>query len=620
MIRVVLLLFIVGFSYDLEAQSYYGGGNSNNVTVTSSHQYQDPAWPNTAFDDNTVNDQGMLAPYFDAARFLQQASIGYEEADVQAVMNLGMENWIEDQFNKSASLTLPKTEEIFDIINDSLTAAGLAHEIDRRPNWKIFNYAWWDINMYNDDLLRHKVAAALSEILVISRNSDLSGYGDGLASYYDLLLEHAFGNYRNLLYDVTLHPCMGHYLSHLNNPKTDTINDIHPDENYAREIMQLFTIGLYELNLDGSRQMQNGQEIPTYDNEDINQFAKVFTGLGVGDVVPELLDPNNMYDDTAYFGMGLWKANVTIPMKMYEVDDPNTNWRDEDQHEDGPKYLLNGFVIPGTQTGLQEIDAAVGHLFDHANVGPFIAYRLIQRLVKSNPSPGYISRVATAFNNGYGGHTGRGNMKAVIKAILMDSEARGESFQNSPMNGRLIEPLFRYTHFARAADKVNPNGFYWNVAYGFYEDTKQAVLASPSVFNFFLPDDTPLGPIQDAGLVAPEFKLHDSRTSVGYMNNVYRWSAHWGEIMNTWEDDAMNHTEVTWSIDNLLPLTHDTERYINWLDKHMIGGRMTDRTRKILRTALNSYDPQLSWHNYEENRVRMGLYLALISPEYSTLR
>jgi uncharacterized protein (DUF1800 family) len=623
--RRCLFACITFINHWLSAQipPYYGGGNSTNITVTASSSHYDPAWPASAIPQNTVNDQGMLAPYFDAARFLHQATIGFDSNHVQRVLDLGFEGWITDQFNKPLDENdklLPETRNVFQILADTLTAMGYADQIPRRPTWKHFNYAWWQVNMLTDNLLRHRVACALSEILVVSRNSDLSEYGDGLASYYDFLLTHAFGNYRDILFNVAMHPCMGFYLSHLDNPKTDPASGTHPDENFAREVMQLFSIGLYELNPDCSHKMSGGKEIPTYDNEDISEFAKVFTGLGIGDVVPELLDPTDMYDDTAFFGMGIWKGDMTVPMRMYETDNPATSWRDEDQHEDGPKYLLNGFVVPSGQTGMQDIEQAIDNLFNHPNVGPFIGYRLIQRLIKSNPSPAYIQRVATAFNGSGPYGTVRGDMKSVLKAILLDEEARGAAYQLEDVNGRLKEPLFRYTHFAKVAEKYNPNGFYWNINYNFYEATRQDILASPSVFNFFLPDDTPNGDIHNQGLVAPEFKLHDSRTSIGYINNVYRWSQSWGDLMHTWEGDIMEHTEVHWVIDDLLGLAEDTETLINWYDKHLLSGMMSDRTRKIMRSALRSFESTVSWHNHQENRVRMGLYLAMIAPEYSIIR
>jgi len=602
MVRNTLLFLCVMFVGLSFSQNYLGGGNSTNITVTSSSTFQDPNWPQNSSDDNTVNDNGMLAPYFDAHRFLTQATIGFESSHVDDVLQMGIESWIDDQFTKPTSYLLPETESVFSYLEN------LYNEDWRRPGWNEFNYAWWQIVSTNEDLLRHKIACALSEILVISRNSELGGYGDGLAAYYDMLLDNAFGNYRDLLLDVALHPCMGYYLSHMDNPKTN--GDIHPDENFAREIMQLKSIGLYLLNIDGSHMLINGDEQPTYSNTDIAELAKVFTGLGVGDVVAELVDPG----DTAFFGMGIWEADMTIPMKMYEEDAPYTSWRDEDQHEDGPKNVL-GTIIDIPNSGMAEINAAIDILFNHDNVGPFIGYRLIQRLVKSNPSPGYIQRVAEVFNDNGSGV--RGDMKAVIKAILLDDEARQAAYQLDDENSKLKEPLFRYTQFSRMVDKYNPLGHYWNIGYSFYEEAKQAILASPSVFNFFKPDDRPNGDISNAGLVAPEFKLHDSRSSIGYINNAFYWTIPWGNIMGTWIDGNLlteAEREVVWDQTALLPMLNDPETYVNWIDTNILGGMMTDHTRLVIRMVLNELPGN------DDYRLGMAMQIALISPEYSILK
>ena len=485
-----------------QVPEFLGSGYTDGISVTSSSEYSDQdIWPDTALGMNTLSGLGMNAKAYEAARFLQQASIGYSAEHIDDVLTLGMEGWIDDQFTKSAEYILPEVRVIEGIIADSILASNGndSTALDRRPSWPVFNYAWWQTNMMNEDLLRHKVAAALSEILVISRKSDLSGFGDGMADYYDVLLRNAFGRYDSLLYDVTLHPCMGFYLTHANNPKTDTSQNIRPDENYAREFMQLFTIGLYELNQDGSRIVEYGNELATYSQADIREMSRVFTGLSYGDVIP------NMYDTLPEFGMHIWNANVTLPMKMYDTDDPATMYEDEDQHENGAKDILGIETIPDGQTGLQDIQDAIRIIFDHPNVAPFVSYRLIQRLVKSNPSPAYITRVADVFDDNGSGI--KGDMKAVIKAILLDEEARDCSYQMDPFNSRLKEPLFRYTHFARAVDKSNDNNFYWNVNYEFERSAKQDILASPSVFNFYNPDDTPNGPIGDAGLAAPRVQV-----------------------------------------------------------------------------------------------------------------
>lgn len=594
----------------LRAQDYIGAGQTAGVSVSASSQYANPdLWVDTALAIHTIDGSGMLAPDYDAGRFLMQASLGFEESHITDVRNMGYEAWIDYQMGLPIEFILPEVEHVLQIEIDSALAHGaMPEDLPGRPSYVHFNYAWWQVNMTNDDLLRHKVAAALSEILVISRLSDLSEYGDGLASFYDKLLTHAFGNYRDLLTDVTLHPCMGFYLTHLNNPKTDTAQKIRPDENYAREVMQLFTIGLYELNLNGNRKKINNEEIPTYGQDDIRELAKVFTGLGVGGVIP------NMYNSEPVFGMGIYIADMTVPMKMWDEDDPSTSWRDEDQHEDGNKYFLGDTVLANV-SGLHEIHQALDILFNHPNVGPFIAYRLIQRLVKSNPSPSYIRRVAEVFNNNGSGV--RGDMAAVIKAILLDNEARTCPNQQGAAHSRLKEPLFRYIHFARMVDKYHPDGFYWNVNWSFYSEVQQDILASPSVFNFFLPDDTPNGPISANDLVAPEFKLHDSRTAIGYMNRMHAM-CYWDGVMSNWSE--YNENRTVWDYEPLMPMTRDPEVYINYLDRLFTHGSLSDSHREYIREGLFYFDPYIEWHDTELWRTRLGMYYILISPEYSIMK
>ena len=591
----------------ISAYGQYLGAGKGNINVTSSSSYQDPYWPSAADDVNTVNGSGMMHEYFQAHRFLTQASIGFEENHVQAVVDLGYESWIDAQMAMPPSFITPEINAVFNLRQNNIPAGEDPH---RRPDWRDFNYAWWQVNSSNSDLLRHKVAAALSEIFVISRNSEVGQYGDGMADYYDMLMTHAFGTYDDLLMGVSTHAMMGHYLSHANNPKTD--GDIHPDENYAREIMQLFSVGLYELNLNGTRKQSGGNDIATYDNGDIAEMAKIFTGFGYFDVIPELTDPENPYDDEPRFGMGLYNANVTEPMRMYDVDDPTTMYRDEDQHEDGPKTLLNGFPVPAGQTGMEDVAMAIDHLSSHPNIAPFIGYRLIQRLVKSNPSIAYVQRVSQAFN-------GSGlNLGAMVKAILMDPEARALTYQDFSTNSKLKETLFRYTQFSRMVDKYQVDDLNWNINYRLYQEAKQDLFASPSVFNFFLYDDSPNGPIQDAGLVAPEFKIHDSRSSVGYFNTVFNPTRSWGSIMSTWESWISENT--TWVIDDLLAMSDDAETWINWLDQHILGGAMSDSLRENLREMMNVFSPNIMYHNARENRVRLGMHLVLISPDYAVMR
>jgi len=584
------------------SQNYIGAGNDVNIAVTSSDQHQDVNWPKSASATNTINGEGLDSKTMEASRFLTQATLGFENYHIDEILNSGIEGWIDNQMQLTQTKLLPKTEEVYQIRLDSMALQNeFPDESEFRPRWWMFNYAWWDQMMRNEDLLRHRVAVALSEIFVISRKSELQNFGDGLADYYDMLAGHAFGNYKNLLKDVTLHPCMGEYLSHLNNPKSDPANNVHPDENYAREIMQLFSIGLYELNTDGSLKLNNGEFIPTYGQNNIREFAKIFTGLSVADWVT-----NPYGNDNIYFGKSLWTSNVTIPMIMYE-----------NQHESGSKTLLKGRIVPAGQTGMQDIEDAIDNLFMHPNVGPFIGYRLIQRLVKSNPTPEYIARVSAVFNNN--GNGVRGDLGATVKAILMDAEARACTPQNSVSSSKLKEPLMRYTHFARVADKYNPNNYLWNVNYNFANNVSQDLFNSPSVFNFYLPDHSPNGEIAAADLVAPEFNIHNTITAPGYVNEVYRWTVSWGQLMGTWEGDWMNETRVYWDLANMMNLAKDPETFINELDKMFTHGSLSAHTRGEIKNALTQIVPA-TWYDYLEERVRLGVYLFLISPDYAIMR
>jgi len=610
--RRILLAFSVVLTSLLvitaQSPTYIGAGGFSISSTTSSSEYTDAdRYTDTARSMHTIDGSGMNADYFEAARFLQQATMGHNDSTTLEVVNLGIEAWIDAQFAKDTSYLLPVVDQIYQDLNDSTWAATMdSSQLARRPVWSHFNYGWWHVNMTNDDLLRHKVAVALSEILVVSRKSDLSGFGDGLASYYDVLLKHAFGNYRDLIGEVSRHPVMGFYLTHVNNPKTDIAENTQPDENYSRELMQLFSIGLYELNIDGSRVISGGQEVPTYDQDDIRELSKVFTGFSYGDRLAT--QPGNLR-----FGMNMWNADVTIPMLMYDVDDPGTSWRDEDQHEDGNKTLFDTETVFANISGEHEVDQALDIIYDRPSMAPFISYRLIQRLTTSNPSPAYVTRVAQAFNDN--GEGERGDMKAVIKAILLDPEVRDCDAIMDDHRSRLKEPFHRYTHMARMIDKSNGNNNYWNIAYNFARETKQDLMASPSVFNFYLPTNTPIGPISDAGLVAPEFTLHDARSSIGYLNIISNmmWS---GRIMNTWE--GLDNDNTWFDLSEPLPIIQDPEAYVNWLDKRFTYGMMTDETRAIVRRAQMSFTE--SEPSYQDWRVLQGLYLTLISPDYAVFR
>ena len=601
--KKTILYFLLWFPicfFPQQYSDYLGAGHSDGIIVTSSDQESRTDWNEIANDDNTINGTGLDGRLLETSRFLAQATFGTDLNYIKMVAENPFEDWIDQQFDLDSPSYGALTQSIYDIALERFVANGGIEDDYFGPYWVHFQYAWWENNIDNQDLLRQRVALALSEVMVISSNSNIGDYGVGLGDYYDVLKDNAFGNFRNLIRDVTLHPMMGIYLSHYNNPKSIPEENIHPDENFAREIMQLFTIGLYELNQDGSYVLDgSGDRVPTYNNDDIKEFAKIFTGLGAADVM------DNPWGVTPRFGVDHYLAVKDIPMAMYE------EW-----HEPGEKRLLNGLVVPSGQSGMQDIDAAIDNLFNHQNIGPFIALRLIQQLVKSNPSPAYISRVSSAFNNTKGV---RGDMKAVIKTILLDEEARSCSWIDTQSNGKLIEPMIRYFNVVRQLDLDNETSENWNIAYNFYEATGQSPMAAPHVFNFYLPDYVPNSEFASANLLGPEFEIHNSATSINFINEVDLWTfPQYYSMLNTW-DLEMEGRALDFKA--LKYYAKDSEVLINQLDKLFTHGLLSDETKQLI---INAIDPILNgWNDdfqYTDLRVKMALYLLLISPDYAILK
>ena len=564
-------------------------GNGQNITsVSSSH--------NSNTINETVNGEGFLPNEFAASRFLAQATLG---ADVEAIMELTEESysvWLDEQFNT------PKDTGVYQhmLYIIEAAAAGIAAN-GGDPNtlnpWIYYwHFAWWQYTMTSPDELRARVGMALSEIFVVSELPDLKDAAMGLASYYEMLLDHSFGNFRDLIEAITFHPSMGVYLTHVNNPKSDTSANQFPDENYAREIMQLFTIGLYELNIDGTRRLDaQGKAIPTYDIDDISEFAKIYTGLSWGDTTEFGLIAS---DDTSY----------TVPMQMYN------SW-----HEPGEKHLLNGYTVPDRNPvdGLADIDDALDNLFVHPNVGPFIGRLLIQRMVTSNPSPAYIQRVAEAFNSN--GQGIRGDMKAVIRAILLDPEAR-DCGMKGPYKGMLREPLLRLTHVMRAFNAFSDTGVYRHTMDDFKDQMFQRPLASPSVFNFFQPDYTPIGAIDSAGLVAPEFQITNAVSISGYSNQLYEWVIEENNIMeyrDIYENEYNNDKYVRLDLTDEMALEEITEidELLERLNLLLMHGQMSNFTREAIRETLSDIPESDSAY-----RVRQAIYLVMFSPDYLIIR
>ncbi|ANM32082.1 hypothetical protein ABI59_04475 [Acidobacteria bacterium Mor1] len=483
------------------------------------------------------------------------------------VARIGYSDWLEDQFDKPISFHQPMFDERVRLGEDE--------------NSNTRRHVWWQQVMEADDQLRQRVAYALSEILVISdANNNVNGNPQAFLNYYDLLLTHSFGNYRDLLLDVSLHPLMGVYLSHLRNERSDPSRGRFPDENYAREIMQLFSIGLFELNGDGTLKLDgSGTPIATYTNEGITELAKVFTGLGFASADPD-------------FRRG--EENWLRPMRMYE-----------EYHEPGPKFLIKGLYLPPGQTGMQDIEDAVDNLFNHSNVGPFITRRLIQRMVTSNPSPAYIERVSDVFNDN--GQGVRGDLKAVVQAILTDPEARDWPRRNNIDRGRLRESYLRRVHLAKAFDARSPAGMFPLEDGNAVTTFGQRPLSSPTVFNFFLPDYQPPGEIQQADLVAPEFQVLNAVTTISSANELQT------QVERVMNNEGNDFYEVALDFSDEIALAWNSRALVDRLDLLMTNGTMSLRTRQVILDAVDQIDDP-------EDRVHMAVYLLAVSPEYAVLK
>jgi len=593
---------------------YIGAGHSEGIIVISSSEEVG----SEAF--KTIDGAGMNSRLFETGRFLSQATMGADLDLINIVKNMDFGVWIDQQITEPVTYLQSEVEDIWEEYLDTLESRGYEDPQDAfGPAMPELTSAWWHNNMVASDLIRQKVAFALSEMFVISSNSDLGGEAIAMAHYYDKLLDGAFGNYKDILSEVSLHAAMGYYLSHFNNPKAVPEENLHPDENYAREIMQLFSIGLYELNNDGTHQLDNdGNSIPTYDNADIKEMAKIFTGLGPGGI-----NENVWWTDEPYFGLGIFGIDWTVPMAMYE-----------DFHEPGIKVILKNDTIPANQLGLDDINEAINVLFNHQNVPPFISYRLIQRLVKSNPTPNYVERIANVFiDNGNGV---RGDMPAIIKAILLDEEARNGEYMFEQHSSRLREPLVRHMQITKGLEIVEePGGRYWH-NFDYDNSLKQQILFAPTVFNFFLPNHQPVGDIANSGMVSPEFKIHDTSSSINYFNAAYRWTRDWGELINSgryfYNSDLVNDDgsiggwdmygfgETYIDYEAYTDLADTPELLINELDKVLTHGQLSDEVRQSLRDNL----PNISWDGYEygweRERVRTAIYLITISPDFAVIR
>jgi uncharacterized protein (DUF1800 family) len=412
-----------------------------------------------------------LASATAAARLLDQATFGPTLADIQNVQKSGIDAYITNQFN-TADTPLPNIPSPLPAVCLAANTPTVCEESE-----------WWQTALTGNDQLRQRVAFALSELFVISSDSDNA---TTITYYHNTLAQDAFTNFSTIMNDVTLSPGMGAYLNMLNSAKAPTGQIAN--ENYARELMQLFTIGLNELNQDGTLQLDaNGKPIPTYTQAQVQAFARAYTGWTYATSTGG--SPTNFPNKT---------PNYFAPMAAVESE-----------HDTASKTLLNGTVLPAGQTAQEDLNGALANIFNHPNVGPFVCRQLIQHLVKSNPTPAYVSRISAVFaNNGSGV---RGDMQAVLRAILEDEEARAGDTNPLDDGGHLREPILWITGYLRAVGFTNtdPNSSYYSLS-NYSNNLNERPYRSGSVFNFFPPSYV----IPQSTLNAPEFDLENTASAI----------------------------------------------------------------------------------------------------------
>ncbi len=500
----------------------------------------------------------------DAGRLLIQATFGPTDADLASVQATGVAHYLHHQMTK-----VPASSHVAYL--DQIGVDPTANNVN--PTMQ----AWWQYAVNAPDQLRQRVAFALSEIMVVSTTS--AGLGRrpyALSAYMDVLCRDAFANYRQLLQDVTLNPAMGAYLNMLHNDKGDAAKGTHPNQNYGREVLQLFSIGLNKLNPDGSLQLaSDGQPIPTYLQDSVDGFAQVFTGWNYAPPAGQA---------PAWYG---------VP----------ADWRDPmvsvaGHHDENAKTLLDGLVLPAGGMPESDLAAALDNIFNHPNVGPFFCRQLIQRLVTSNPSPGYVYRVASVFADD--GKGVRGNLEAVVKAIFTDFEARDSATAAGAGFGKQREPIVRVANVLRAFHATSPSGLF--SIYDTNSELGQSVLRAPSVFNFFSPNYTAPGRLANNGLAAPEFQITSETTAISSANYLHSL---------VYNGLGSGTNKITLDLSSVQALAGNPPQMIDYLDTLLMAGEMSPAMHDTLAAAVSG----ISANNPAE-RARGAVEIVITSPEF----
>lgn len=547
-------------------------------------------WPAAATTDTVI-----LAARNEASRFLQQATFGPTAAEIDEVVSIGASRWIARQ------RALPATSDFVDYFQkqqdqgaDFIPPNGTSY----RSAWNVQTF--WRTAITAPDPLRKRTAFALQQIFTLSQiDSNLNHHGRAMAGYFDMLNRHAFGNFRQLIEDVALSPATGIYLSHIRNQKEDGAGRM-PDENFAREVMQLFTIGLLELNADGTpKKGADGLPIETYSNADVMALARVFTGWSWGFDAAQMTVNDFRSSSPDYTTTGTARVDLR-PMKNY----PAFHSLQEKSLFAGKPWAVN---IPAGTPGPQSLKLALDGLFNHPNVGPFIGRQLIQRLVTSNPSPAYVTRVAAVFASNNRG--ARGDLGAVVRAVLLDAEARPASA--GPSHGKLREPVLRIAHLMRSFGATSATGR-WQLEWDF-ADQLQRPLNAPSVFGFYRPGYAPPNTaLADADLVAPELQIASETTVAAWVNRAE-------SLISSGCGFTGNGPDVTWALTREAQLAAvGPTALADHLDSSLLAGRMSQTLRRAVIEGVAGVSTMSATR--DRDRARVALFLVIASPEYLVQR
>lgn len=548
---------------------------------------------------NSVPSSPVLGDRADAVRFLHQATFGPTEADVDALWDEGVETWFSEQLTMEPHNYLDAWRVIADEFGD----------IDEGPNanfMQLTHESFMYNALYSPDQLRQRMTYALSQLFVITERFDFGGHDQLILGYVDTLHSGAFGNFRDLFRDVTLHPAMGMFLSMLGNSKADPDKNIRPDENFAREAMQLFSVGLQMLNQDGTPVIDEEEEpVQTYTPIDVQNYAAALTGWYFADL------DSHRFGDTYH---SVEHSLRTQPMTAYD-----------DYHQKTQKKLLRNYYVPAGQSAEQSLDTVIDSLFFHPNLAPFVSRHLIKSFVTSNPSLEYIARVSAVFNSDEQGE--RGNLASVLQAILFDSEARLPIQEQYESYGRVKDPLLKYVNIVRF---LNLDSFVEGSHRHLARRPSQTFLAAPQVFNFFSPNHTPNKEFAERDLVAPELQIITADTIVSdasqfaYVQSRYDYLAY--------NSDAPEEDKQYWDTFDFDPLvavleTEGLTGVLDYLDIYLAQGRLTTDFKE---TLLQHFEQGVDWamegnFDSDENARKASLrhvlgsvvYQIILTPEFA---